>query len=234
MLEARSSFDLSMERVAAFAMKYGWVIGLVAVVVVGATGYYFFGQGDKSKAAPESVKKIEQRTPEEELRLEINIAVSGVGAELKQAVPTYGGWLVHAEFTESEVDLATTLEGALKLFGELGRIEMDLAEAVILFRTDDLRDVYGNQLKEVVIARIGLDGATFEQVNWQGFEILNFPRITADFWLHDELETQWADLEMKQRQESQGGTSGGSGGQGGGGQGGGPGGGGQSGASGAG
>lgn len=190
-------------------MKYRWVWVLVAVILVGsAAGYYFLGPNSRGQAAPESLKQGEARTSEEKLRLQIEMAVSGLGAELKQALPTYDGWLVGAEFIGHQVDLETTLENARKVFGELSRIDTSLAEMVAVFRTDELRDVYGNPLKDVVIARIGLDGTTSEKVNWQGFESLNFARIAGDFWLHDELQKQWGELERKLNQETEGGHGG--------------------------
>lgn len=192
-----------MERVAAFVMKYGWAWILAAVLVIGAGGYYFVLQGSRSKAAPDFLIHVEELTPEEKLRLEIDRSVSGLGGELKQAVPTDAGWVVGAEFTESDVNLEMALETAQNVFSELARIDITLDEAVIVFRSDGLRDVYGHQLKDVVIARIGLDGSTMERVNWQGFEFLNFPRITDDFWLHDEMQKQWAELEKKLAEEGQ-------------------------------
>lgn len=191
-----------MERVAAFVMKYAWAFILAAVLVIGAGGYYLLSQQNQSKAAPDSLTEIEKLTPEEKSRLEIDRSVSGLGGELIQAEPTDQGWIVVAEFGESDVNLETTLETAQNVFSELARIGIALDEAVTIFRTDSLRDLYGHQLKDVVIARIGLNGRTFERVNWHGFEFMNFARIADEFWLHDELEKQWADLENKLRSES--------------------------------
>lgn len=183
-------------------MKYGWAFILAAVLIVGAGGYYLISQQNQSKAAPDSLKKIEQLTPEEEQRLEIDRSVSGLGGELKQAERAEQGWFVLAEFADAEVNLEVTLETAQNVFSEFARLGITFDEAVTEFRTNSLRDVYGHPLKDVVIARIGLNGSTLERVNWQGFEFLNFPRITDDFWLHDELQKQWKELENRLRSES--------------------------------
>src|SRR5690606_27159551 len=91
---------------------------------------------------------------------------------------------------------------------------------ILVLRTDQLKDVYGNPLRDVVVARVGLSGDTFRRIHWDGFDPKNFARVADEFWPHPELQQPRAQREQEQARAGQtggqqGGQQGGSGGGGG-------------------
>lgn len=194
------------------ARRWGWLVVTALVLGGGIFGFTAMNQGRGQRDADPPIALPAPATPVEEERTRLHIAVSGTDNRLVQAERGPEGWLLRVEADSQDPDLAHLLESAHTLFTELDRIRVPIAQVIVVFRTDALKDVYGHQLKDVVIARIGLEKETFERINWNGFDPRNFPRVADELWLHDLLIQQLSDLQQQtdQNQPGQGGSGSGS------------------------
>src|SRR5690606_9007711 len=89
---------------------------------------------------------------------------------------------------------------SLRFFRELARSGVPIRESSIELKTSDLKDVWGNTLKDVPILRVGLKRETFERINWQGFDANNLERVADEYWIHDEVK------KSQQKQQGQDGS----------------------------
>jgi len=194
-------------------VKWNWIVWTVAgVLVLAIVGGSMFALGRMSGSDGGEQKRPAVQTPrpsEEERELQ-KIKIAASETTLEEARRTPDGWVVHVASESKELDLKKLSEGAAKFFKELARSGVEIAATSYVVRTNDLKDVWGNRLRDVPLLRVELDKQTFARVNWDGFDPQNFPRITGDFWIHD-LVAQKA-----REQEQQGGGQQGQGGQGGG------------------
>ncbi|MFO7311491.1 MAG: hypothetical protein C0P61_005455 [Bacillota bacterium] len=207
-----------------------WVWALIGLVIGGALGSFVF-QGGSGRAAPEQQPlareiRMPVETPEERELRGLKIAAHGAEGQLTDAVQTPDGWALGIEMPKRPVQVERLERDALRMFREIKRTGARVANVVLVARTDQLKDVYGHPLKDVVLARIGLTGETFARINWDGFDPKNFPRVADELWLHDELLKQMQQRLEQEASQGQAGQQGGQdqGGSGGGGAGGGEGG----------
>lgn len=190
---------------------WGWFV-LVLLVVGGFFGFTAMNQGRGGESTEPPIALPAPPTPLEEERTRLHIAVSGTDNRLVQAERGPEGWTLGVEAKAQDVDLVRLLDSAHTLFTELARTRAPIAQVIAVFRTDALKDVYGHQLKDVVIARIRLEKETFERINWHGFDPRNFPRVADELWLHDLLMQQLASLQQQQASQNQAGQGGSAGG----------------------
>ena len=193
----------------------GWVWALLGLVIGGALGSLVF-QGGSGRAAPEQQPparemRVPVETPEERELRGLKIAAHGAAGQLADAVHTPDGWALGIEMSKRPAKLEELERDVLRMFREIKRTGAQVANVVLVARTDQLKDVYGHPLKDVVVARIRLTGDTFARINWDGFDPKNFTRVADELWLHDELLKQ---LQQRLAQEPSPGQSGGQGGQG--------------------
>ncbi len=191
-------------------MNRGWVWAIIGVVIGGAIGAFAFRQDPvrarRAEQPPAVTAPQAAETPEERELRHLSIAIRGAGGEIASAVLAESGWELGVELPRRTVRLEAVERDALRLFREIKRTGAPVAGIVLVTRTDELKDVYGHPLKNVAIARIRLSGATFERINWDGFEPKNFARVADELWLHDELQAQAAER-MAQEAKGQGGSS---------------------------
>lgn len=187
-------------------MNRRWLVVLgVGLVVAAGWLWYLQAQG---KADPK-LDPLPAPTPEERQADAIRVQVEGHDLTVEQLRATEAGWALFATGKAA----STELEGLHKQVGDvfkgLDRLPgARFADIGILLRTDELKDVYGNTLKDLPVLEIGLSRATFETINWDGFDPQNFPRVADRYWVHEEI--QRLALE-KQEQQSAGGGEGGEG-----------------------
>lgn len=208
------------------ARAWRWIAALAAVAVVGGFVLWrtWSGQAAPDSAPERAVEQYQQgHGPLERERDELFRAVIGVNGELAAAEYGDGGWTVGVEFRDATPRLDALLKQAMQLFTELDRTRLPLRDVTVVFRTDELKDVYGHELPDFVIGRLRLAGDELRRIDWYGFEPKNLERLAAEWWIHPEVSS-----DQGQQQSTQAGGQGGSGGGGAGGGGGGGGGGDQS------
>lgn len=204
----------AMNRGRTKATDRGWTWALIGLVIGGALGFFAF-QGGSGRAAPQAPRppaaeiRVPEESPEQRERRSLSIAIHGAEGKLVDAVRTLTGWSLGVEMPQRPAQLEQVERDVLRMFREIRRTGLPVANVVLVARTDQLKDVYGHPLKDVVLARVRLTGETFARINWDGFEPKNFWRVADEMWLHDELLKQ---LQQRLQQESQGQT-GGQGGQ---------------------
>lgn len=170
------------------ARKWVWTaVGLIAcAAVIWAFWGELPGQAKQETDPIAAGDKASQRdNPVEQQREELHAAVIGVNAELVEVQPSDDGWTLGVEIAEVPPDVKVMFDKAMQLFRELDRTRIPLQQITILFRTDEFKDVWGNPLKGVAAARLGLAGDVFHQINWHGFEPKNFERLANDWWMHE-------------------------------------------------
>ncbi|HEY8418016.1 MAG TPA: hypothetical protein VIK93_08285 [Limnochordales bacterium] len=204
-------------------MNRSWLWALAGLIVGALLGFFAFqgglGKASSAERPPAAeVRRPPAETPEERERRAVAIAVRGVDGELVEAVHPGGGWRLGVEMRRRPPQLDELERDAMRAFREIHRTGAPVERVVVVLRTDHLKDVYGNPLKDVVVARVALSGDTFRRINWDGFDPKNFPRVADEFWLHDELQQQLVQREQQQTSPGQaGGQAGGQQGGGGGG-----------------
>lgn len=207
-------------------MARAWVWGVVILLAAAAGGWLFFagapGQARDSDDAARAREQVMDKDPVQVQQERLTLAVLGVDARLVEARPEAGGWTVGIEMSDVPPSESRMFQKVMSALKEVARTEVPIRHATVVLRSDDLKDVYGNTLKDVVIGRLQLGGTAFERINWHGFEPRNFRRLADEWWLHPEVST----LEQEQQEAAGSGPGGGSGGGGSGGSGGGGGGGG--------
>lgn len=175
-------------------MNRGWLWALLGLCVGVAVGFFAFqggpGRANPQNPSPATPVRVPEPTPEERERRELGVAVRGADGDLVQAVRAGTGWTLGVELPRRPVQLDQLERDAMRLFREIKRTGVSVDRVALLVRTDQLKDVYGNPLKDVAIARVGLSGATFQRINWDGFDPRNFPRVAEEFWLHPELQQE--------------------------------------------
>ncbi len=195
-----------------------WVWLIIALAGVGVIAYMFF-EGPPGQARGDTgPREARQQAPEDDpvlvQRERLRLAAIGTDAELVEAVPAAGGWTVGLEVTDTAPDESRMFEQAMRVLTELARTGVPIRHATVVFRTDELKDVYGNSLKDVVIGRLRLSGAEFHRINWHGFEPSNFPRLADEWWVHPQVTTT-GQQQQTDGSGGQGGSGGGGGGEGG-------------------
>lgn len=192
-------------------MTRGWLIALVVLVVAVGGGAWFAQHKGKStgKLAP-----LPEKTPLEVEADKIRVAIEGRDREVASLQKTDAGWLVHIGAKAENPELEKIQKDAADVFEAVKGTKAPLAELALNVRTNALKDVYGNTLKDLPIAEIVLLGSTIEKVDWKGFDPKNFERIADRYWIHEEILRLHE--EKKQGKQSGGGGSGSSGGAGGG------------------
>ena len=191
-----------------------WVI-IGAVVLVVATMGFAVG---RMASAPRQTPEITVSPPSREERERRELQIAASDGKLVEATPVEGGWIVRFEREASELALQSLHEQAARFFRDLDRTGVPIEETSYTARSNVLKDVWGNTLKDVAVFRLELKGETFRRVNWDGFVPENFPRVADAYWVHEEVLRQEAGRRQQQQQGGQGAQSG-AGGPGGDGQG---------------
>lgn len=186
--------------------RWVWGLGIGCVVVIGAVvAYLMISGGEKGRAAPGEVRIVE-RTPEEEELARIRIAAAD--GNLREATYTGRGWIVRADRKTDGVQPAVIFDRAFRFFEDLNRVAVEVEETSVLVVTDSLKDVWGNKLENLPIARFVLSRETFERINWEGFDPRNLLRVADEVWLHDAVLEEIAKEEKGRSQGQGGGESG--------------------------
>lgn len=209
---------------------WGWAfVGLVTglalgfAVFQGGLGRASSGPGPQAQERSAIEVRRPPESPEEKERRTLHIAVRGSDGELVEAERAPTGWRLGVELIRRPVRLGQVERDIMRVFQEIRRTGAPMERVTLVVRTDQLKDVYGHPLENVVLARVELSGATFRRVNWDGFDPKNFPRVADDLWLHDELLQQLEERRQAEAGQGQAGgqqsqqSDGGAGGEGGGG-----------------
>jgi len=162
-----------------------WALAILAVVVVGGGAFAMGMLLGRGESRPPQVQLVPM-TPEEKELQKIKIVASG--GELVEASRDAEGWTVRVTYHVKPLDPQRLHESTLRFFRELARSGVPIKESSFELRTSDLKDVWGNTLKDVPILKVSLKRETFERINWQGFEPKNFERVADDYWIHDEVK----------------------------------------------
>lgn len=181
-------------------MNRRWIIiiGILAVIFIGVV-WFIQGKGkSNSKLAP-----LPEPSPAEAARQQLSIGLEGMNATQVVLEQTEAGWLIQAETKAEKAEKDKVLKQAADIFSSVARTQVQISSIDLLVRTNELKDAYGNTLKELPILEITLSGATFAKVDWDGFDPMNFSRIADYYWIHPEVE--------KTSQPSEGGPSSGGG-----------------------
>lgn len=163
-----------------------WIWGLVilAVLVIGGAAFatgMLLGRGE---SRPPKIELVPP-TPEEKELQQIKIVASG--GELVEATRGDDGWTVRVTHDVRLLELERLHDSTVRFFRELDRSNVPIKAASFELRTSELKDVWGNTLKDVPILRVGLSRETFERINWRGFDPKNFERVADEYWIHDEV-----------------------------------------------
>lgn len=126
---------------------------------------------------------------EDERELQM-VRIAASSSKLVEARRQAGGWVVRVVQESGSLDAQSAQQAAVRFFRELARTGVPVAAASVEVRTNDLKDVWGNPLKEVPVFRVELGGETFQRVNWRGFEPKNLERVADAYWEHDLLKQQ--------------------------------------------
>lgn len=186
-------------------MKYAGLVVVCLVVLVGGIVGWFLVQQNRNQ---KEVAPLPEPTPLEAEGNALRIAVEGHGAKVTDLQHTDTGWIIRLETETRSSDLEQILADVADIHRSIGQTKAKVADVQTLVRTSELKDVYGRTLEKLPIVRIELPGDTFAAVDWKGFEPLNFNRIAALYWVHDEIEKIWAEKEaQKQKAEEEGGGS---------------------------
>lgn len=172
--------------------RFGWAVGLVLLIGFAGVGFWI-GTLTGERASPEGdeFRPPPLPSPEEQIRRELTTAITGHDGEPLSVERTPEGWVIAVERKTDHLSVREILEGAAEMFHQLSRVGEPIARAEILYRTDALRDVYGNQLKDVAIAHIEMTKPNLERMDWRGFRPAHFPEVAERFWLHEELLRDW-------------------------------------------
>lgn len=201
------------------ARVWKWVAVLLVVFAVGG---YVLLRDDLGQAKPESepekaVEKVRRdATPVEQQRGQLQRAVIGVNGEVARVEHTDGKWSLGVEFPGVPPKLGVMLEKAMRLMTEIHRTGLEIAQVELVFRSDELKDLYGHALKNVVVAEFTLPGEQFHRIDWHGFEARNFELLADEWWVHPEVLAAEASQQGGQGGGGSGGGSGGGGSGGGG------------------
>lgn len=174
-------------------MSRTWIWVSIVLLVGGGIGFFLLrsgtGQAQRETNPIEAGDKVTEGDDPLQRQLEqLRLAVIGSDAKLVDAGASTAGWMVGMEIDAQGLQLANFLDDAMGLFRELDRADVPIEQATLVFRSDKLKDVYGNQLQDVVVARLRLDGETFHRINWHGFKPPNFSRVADELWVHDQVE----------------------------------------------
>jgi len=167
-----------------------WITALGVVAVVAGIALYQTpaGQAGPSSAPERAVERIKrQDDPLRRQQDALRRAVLGVQAELAWAESSEEGWSLGVEFARAQPKLDDLLKKSMLLFRELKHVDAPLRDVTVVFRTDQLKDVYGHRLPGVVIGRLRLAGETFRRINWYGFNPRNFELLADEWWVHPEV-----------------------------------------------
>jgi len=167
-----------------------WIAALGVVAVVAGIALYQTpaGQAGPSSAPERAVERIKrQDDPVRRQQDALRRAVLGVQAELAWAESSEEGWSLGVEFARAQPKLDDLLKKSMLLFRELKHVDAPLRDVTVVFRTDQLKDVYGHRLPGVVIGRLRLAGETFRRIDWYGFNPRNFELLADEWWVHPEV-----------------------------------------------
>lgn len=183
-------------------------IGVTAVVVIALVGgLWLMQRGDKGE---QKVAPLPEQTKLQQEESHIRVEVVGRDLEVKSLQHTPDGWALFVSGNGDGTDLDELLKQSAQLFQSLSRLDADFSDIGLLLRTDDLKDVYGNTLKELPIVEIGLSRQTFEKIDWNGFEPADFERVADRYWVHDEIKRLTAEKKAQEKSGGAGSSSGGS------------------------
>jgi len=174
-----------------------WALAVLAVVVVGGGAFAVGMLLGRGESRPPQVHLVPM-TPEEKELQKIKIVASG--GELVEASRDPEGWTVRVTYDVKPLGPERLHDSTLRFFRELARSGVPIRESSIELKTSDLKDVWGNTLKDVPILRVGLKRETFERINWQGFDANNLERVADEYWIHDEVK------KSQQKQQGQDGS----------------------------
>ncbi|HHW11216.1 MAG TPA: hypothetical protein GXX29_14735 [Firmicutes bacterium] len=197
------------------------------IILLAAAGSFFYinkAAGDARRQQVEPARLKEDKTPRERDLEKIKLAVTSglamppdkITLEEARYIDTgrperpgtrsesasgLAGWWLTVEGTSEKTDAAVILEDARHVFAELADTGVDLAQISLSLFTDDLTDVYGRPIEHLQVLRLILDKETFAKISWNRFDPLDFPKVAVDFWVHERVARQMAEMEKKKRQE---------------------------------
>ncbi len=185
-------------------MRKAWLwvaLGAVVFVIAGAA----FSVG-RMAAMPQQSPKVEVKPPTKEERELQKLKIAASEGKLVEATPTPQGWVVRFEQEAEELSKKSLAEQAQKFFSDLARSEVEVARTSFEAKSSSLKDVWGNTLKDVPVARVELSQETFKRINWKGFSPDNFSRVADELWVHEIIER--IEEQKKQQSQQQGGQGG--------------------------
>lgn len=173
-----------------------WVVLGAVILVVGATA---FAVG-RMMAGPQSTPQIDVSPPSPEERERQKLRIAASEGKLVEATPGPEGWIVRYEEEAKELGLQPLLENAARFYRDLDRARVPIAETSYTARSNALKDVWGNPLRDVALLHMELSGATFRRINWRGFDPKNFERVAEAFWVHEEILRMEREKKEKEQQ----------------------------------
>jgi hypothetical protein len=99
-------------------------------------------------------------------------------------------WSVQIKAAIDDGLLATALKTARSLLHALDRAKAPIHTVELSIYASAVRDVYGQILQDLKIARIAFTSATWEKVDWVGFDPRNFSLVADEYELHPILRNQ--------------------------------------------
>jgi hypothetical protein len=164
----------------------------VMVISIGiGIGLGFWSGARFEPAAPHAVQHSQEEREERKMReLLLTSGPLPAGQLQLQLHRRDEGWLVRINATIDDGLLITALQTARGLLHALARAKAPIQEVELALRTNAVRDVYGQVLSDLELARIVFTKATWDKVDWVGFDARNFALVADVYKLHPLLENQ--------------------------------------------
>lgn len=184
-----------------------WTVAIAVVAVVALVGtIWFLQKGDQEQ----KIAALPEQTQLEKEASRIQVEVAGRNLEVENLQYGSNGWALFVTGKAAGTDLEEILRQSAQLFQGLDRLDLDYSDIGLVLRTDDLKDVFGNTLKDLPILELGLSGETYNKIDWNAFEPTNFERVADRYWVHDEILRLAAEKAAKEKAGGAGSGGGGS------------------------
>lgn len=174
-----------------------WVVLVVAVFVI-AGAAFTVGQ---LAAMPKDPPKLRLDPPTEQEKELQEIRIVTFDGTLVEATPSPQGWTVRFEQDAKKLELESLEKQAHTFFRDLERTGIKVARTSYEAISSSLKDVWGNELKDIPVFRVELSDEAFQRINWEGFDPKNLQRLADDWWIHDEIRLKEQEKQAKENQQ---------------------------------
>jgi hypothetical protein len=184
-----------------------WVflgIGILAVIGGGTLFMLktFAGKPEQQKVAVEKPSADQVDRNKLLLIAHTRMAAKAGDVSFTKMQKTDQGWLLQIDACGKLGSMQEVLKAAQLLLGEVSRTGVDIAQVRTSLHSSALRDDFGRQLKDLLVAKMTFSKERFKKVRWDDILPTNIPKVADEFWMHQRLIIEDEEKSAKSQKES--------------------------------